>query len=167
MKIGGNCINFVIAMKLFYKILLLLLPAVMSWSCSAGSSNADERIVSAVSALEQGDYNHARSICDALVESDAAMTPSQLGRVSILYMKINEGIDEQTDDVDKAADCFRRAFEQNADSAVAFYTDCSLDDLRYVMMLTTIVKSIEAPMPFPEEYSDSVLTDSLMIQIPD
>lgn len=147
-------------MKLYISLLLAGIILLMT-GCSQSASLIDDRIESAHVALIRGDYAKAQKICDGVAEETDDLTVSQLGRLSILYMKLTEGDLDESDDLDKAALCYRAAWELDADSARMFYSDCQVDDMSYVMMLSAIVKNIDDPMDIPAELPDSLIFDSI------
>lgn len=139
-------------------------------SCGQSHSVAT-RLTSAEEALSEGDISLAREACDKLLADSAEMTAEELGRMSILYMRLSDKADD-LGAVNAAADCFRRAFERNHDAATEFYRSQSVDNDRYIMILSSIVRSLDNPgeilpdEPYPGDDSglviDTVAIDSVM-----
>lgn len=110
---------------------------------------ADEQsslIEDAQMAIETGDYESARKICDKLIEGAKTeeMTASTLGRAAIIYMQISDNATSDDYTVN-AYQCYRNSYKVNADSARAFYSGINGDDARFVHMLEAIVKQVDNP----------------------
>ncbi|MDE5749804.1 MAG: hypothetical protein K2H87_03425, partial [Duncaniella sp.] len=78
----------------------------------------------------------------------------------ILYMQLNDRTDDH-EAVDLAADCYREAYRANADSAAWFYTHLSSDDQKYVMVLASIVHSMDNPKSLDDITEDHEFADSI------
>lgn len=114
---------------------------------SCGGSDVSERISSAEMAYATEDAAVSRRICDEIMDDnsrDSNLTAMQLGRMSILYMQLYDRTDD-ADALDMATQCYRSAFETDADSATYFYTHLPVDQDKYGMSLTTLVQSIDNP----------------------
>ncbi len=133
------------------KLLLItaLIPAMIIIAGCSRAISADEHpslIEDAQMAIETGDYESARKICDKLIDGAKTeeMTASTLGRVAIIYMQISD--DATSDDYTvNAYQCYRNSFKVNPDSARAFYSGINGDDARFVHMLEAIVKQVDNP----------------------
>ncbi|MBD5367793.1 MAG: hypothetical protein HDR83_00815 [Bacteroides sp.] len=144
-----------------YHIILTLSAILMAVnvSCADHAARFETNISEAEQALADGQLTEAQSLTDALdADIDAGtLSAVQLGRLSLVHMKLNEAYThDDFDNVGKAVACYHAAFEADADSARAFYADCAVADIPYCMTLTTIVKNIDDPMPWPEEEPDSI-----------
>lgn len=128
-------------------------------ACTQGESVSD-RIIAAEDAVSAGDDIAARDLCDRLLKDDhSPLAVEQLGRMSMVYMRLAEASDD-TENIDLAARCFRRAFQLNADSARAFYSSLPHDQDRYVMQLASIVSTLDHPVDIRDDApSDSVCSD--------
>lgn len=114
---------------------------------SCGGSDVSERISSAEMACAIEDADVSRRICDEIMDDngrDKSLTAMQLGRMSILYMQLYDRTDD-ADALDMATQCYRSAFETDADSATYFYTHLPVEQDKYGMSLTTLVQSIDNP----------------------
>ena len=114
---------------------------------SCGGSDVSERISSAEMAYAIEDADVSRRICDEIMDDksrDNSLTATQLGRMSILYMQLYDRTDD-ADALDMATQCYRSAFETDADSATYFYTHLPVEQDKYGMSLTTLVQSIDNP----------------------
>ncbi len=123
-------------------VLMALLP-----SCSASSAEGVEHdIQQAEMAVAQGDMKAARSVADHLTHGRdyVDLSPRQLARLSLVYMQIADNGDAGGN-VSMAADCYRKAFEADRDSAAAFYSNVRPEHIPYAVMLTSIVKSLDNP----------------------
>lgn len=143
---------------------LSLLPALLFVSCD-GEKSVSDKVADAELAMAEEDVESTRSIADDILshrKNNGGITATELARLSILYMQLNDRTDD-SESVDLAADCYREAFEANADSAAAFYHNLPVDQLKYAMVLASIVHSADNPDSL-EEYPDESLefTDSVM-----
>lgn len=117
------------------------------WSCSGSAvEKNDADIREAEMAIAQGDMRAAESVTTHIMGSPdtAHLTPSQLGRLSLVYMQLADSTD-QGDNVAMATDCYRRAYSANADSARAYYNNVAPEHTPYAVMLATIVSSQDFP----------------------
>lgn len=134
----------------------LFLGLVMT-ACGGGSDMA-ERISSAEMAYATGDASSLRRICDEIMDDNAGestLTAEQLGRMSILYMELYDHTDD-SDALDMATECYRSAFEEDADSASYFYAHLPAEQYKYGMSLTMLVQSMDNPV----DISDALEADS-------
>lgn len=115
--------------------------------CSQGQS-VSERIVAAADAVSQGDNMAARDLCDRVLRQDrdasSPLAVEQLGRLSMLYMRLAEASDD-TENIGLAVRCYRRAFEINADSARAFCSSVPQGEVGMAMQLASIVGTLDHP----------------------
>ncbi|MDE6430446.1 MAG: hypothetical protein K2K65_04680, partial [Duncaniella sp.] len=81
----------------------------------------------------------------------AGMEATQMARLSILYMQLNERTDDPND-VEYAVQCFRDAYKINSDSAKAYYSSLPYDQEKYAMTLSTIVHTLDNPKDIPDEH---------------
>lgn len=133
-------------------------------SCT-GSTNFDDELTEASTAIEQGDYATAQSLCDNLYKKkSSAQTASQLGRLSILFMDLsNSGeTDSQTDNIMAAIQCYLSAYDLNPDSAMIFYESLYAIDNDRAEALSLITRSMTGQRPVEvsdEEPSDTLICD--------
>lgn len=131
---------------------LLLSAGLLMGSCGHSDSVTD-RITSAELAMANDNVSATREICqDIFQEHDrTAIEASQMARMSILYMQLNERTDDP-EDVELAVQCFREAYKINADSATAFYKALPVDQDKYAMTLATIVHTLDNPQEIPADH---------------
>lgn len=116
-------------------------------SCSGAlEDRCDANIREAEMALVQGDMRAAESVANHIMGSadTVGLTPRQLCRLSLIYMQLSDSAD-QGERVTLAADCYRRAYNANADSAAAFYANVAPEQIPYAVMLSTLVHSQDIP----------------------
>lgn len=151
--------------------LLIPLAAAAMMLTACGSGNISERVSTAEMALAAEDVEMTRKLCDDIMADSVAkgsITATELARLSILYMQLNERTDDH-EAVELAANCYREAFKANADSARHFYETLPIEDVKYAMTLSSIVQSMDNPSQIDEypdesqEYADSLAnqTDAL------
>lgn len=143
---------------------LIIALAATCMSCG-GRHSISEQVASAEMAMAAEDVVSTRQLCDNILRDSTArgsVTATELARLSILYMQLNERTDDH-EAVDLAAECYREAFQANADSARYFYENLPVDEEKYVMTLSSIVHSMDNPHPiegYPEddahEFADSI-----------
>lgn len=122
--------------------MIAMLPA-----CSGSTAEGVEHdLQQAEMAVAQGDMRAARSVADHLTHGRdyVDLSPRQLARLSLVYMQIADNGDAGSN-VSMAADCYRKAFEADRDSAAAFYSNVKPEHIPYAVMLTSIVKSLDNP----------------------
>jgi len=141
-------------------LLLILMSAAMA-SC-AGES-ASETLANAEEELVQGDIASARKTADGLVSSDrsANLTAVELARLSIVYMSMAEVEADNTALVATAADLYRRACRENADSAASYYNALPPKDAGLAARLFHIVVATDSAGTMPEE--EPVAIDTVAI----
>ncbi|MCH5327003.1 MAG: hypothetical protein J1E29_07365 [Duncaniella sp.] len=135
-------------------------------SCASGGESLSDKVATAELVMSAEDVVSARRICDDILSdtvTKGTATATELARLSILYMQINERTDDN-EAVELAAGCYRDAFQVNADSARWFYDNLPVDQLKYAMMLSSIVHSVDNPTgDYPHdgilEYDDSIPSD--------
>ena len=143
----------------FLKLFFLLVIPFMAWSC-AGGDDAAERISAAETAVNEGDYSRAQSLCTPLVSEQGrkGLTETQLGQLSILYMRLSEHGDEE-ENIAVATQCFRDAFKMSADSLNAFFSTLQLEDQRHFVLLKRIGSSLDNPMDLSEKLAADTIPD--------
>lgn len=97
-------------------------------------------------AIAQGDMRAAESVTNHVIGSKPLenFTPRQLGRLSLIYMQLADSTD-QGDHVSQATECYRKAYEANADSANAFYSNVPPEHTARAVLLSAIVHSTDIP----------------------
>lgn len=129
-------------------------------ACGSSASSNSAEVGSAERAVSSGDYATAKEIADKLVKKGAKenLSVSDLCRLSIIYMQVYETTDEG-EDTGAAIQCYRDAFALQPDSAKSFYSSVPLDQQKYVVLMTALVRTMEHPADVSfdhEEDSDSL-----------
>ena len=129
------------------KLLPVVLIATTVWSCSLlQTDEVENELRHAEMAVAQGDMIVAKSVASHISADPmlSTLTPSQLGRLSLVYMQMADSAD-QAENISAATDCYHRAFQANADSAARFYGEVAPEHTAHAMMLDAIVRSLDAP----------------------
>lgn len=124
---------------------------------SCGHKSIAERVASAELAMSAEDVASTRRLCDEIVgekDGNNNIEAVTLGRLSILYMQLYDRTDDN-DALDQAVNCYRSAFEQNADSARYYYSHLPADQDKYAMSLSTLIQSIDNPADLSDDYSEN------------
>lgn len=119
----------------FFTIAICLFLA----SC-ASAPDADSYLLQAETAVARGDIETATDAADEIADESHIddLSAKQLARLSIIYMQIADS-GEQDEQVGSAADCYRRAFSVNADSAADYYISLPPQKAQFAMVLSSIV----------------------------
>lgn len=147
---------------------ILFIAAIIASIASAckGNRQASEDLRDAELALADGDMTVARSVADKLLGPSAIETLSatELARLSMVYMQMAEEENDNTALVATAADLYRRACRENADSAKAYYLSLSASDETLASQLFHIVAATDSAGVIPAEVllADTIPSDSLL-----
>lgn len=150
--------------------LLIPLAAAAGLLTACGSGNISERVSTAEMAMASEDVEMTRKLCDDIMSDSVAkgsITATELARLSILYMQLHERTDDP-EAVELAANCYREAFLANADSARHYYETLPVEDEKYVMTLSSIVRTMDNPSQLEDyldesrEYEDSLTTETTL-----
>lgn len=129
-------------MKHITFIFLALVAAFSFTSCGSHGSSAD--IDAAEAAVNEGNYEIARSICDTFVtDSTTTLDVTDLCRLSIVYMKLSDIKDVDLNTA-HATQCYNQAMTVNADSAASFYNLLPVDETRHVQILSQLYRIYNA-----------------------
>ncbi|MCM1356548.1 MAG: hypothetical protein NC212_09120 [Staphylococcus sp.] len=133
---------------------------------ACGHSSISEQITSAELAFANDNESATREICGHILGKKdlSGMEASQMARLSVIYMQLNEKSDSP-EDVELAVQCYRDAYKINRDSATAYYRSLPVDQTKYVMTLSTIVHTLDTPREIPEE--NDYVNDSCEMAITD
>lgn len=131
---------------------LALSSTFMLASCGESESLADQ-ISSAELALANENVSATRELCSDIFKhkNRGGIEATQMARLSILYMQLNERTDDPND-VEYAVQCFRDAYKINRDSAQSYYSSLPYDQEKYAMTLSTIVHTLDSPRDIPDEH---------------
>lgn len=131
-------------------LFLILICVFLFTACGGGvDSNKVAEIEQMIAAK---DYESAQSISDGIVDNNdlKAIQVYDLCKLSICYAKLSD-VQQQEDNMAKAAKCFKAATEMNADSVAAFITELPLEDVQYAMLLRNLTGSIGMPVDIEAE----------------
>ena len=130
--------------------ILVAVAANLLTACSSGKVDVDSRLADASAAVADEDWASAQSLCDDVFRmlstaDSSAVGENQAAELAILYMKLSEHVEEE-ENVADAAQAFRYAFRQSADSMRAFSMSLPLEDQRHFVLLRRIGLSIDNPV---------------------
>lgn len=114
---------------------------------------AAEELRNAELAIADGDMTAARSVADRLVGTPSLddLSARDLARLSMVYMRMAEDENDNTTLVATAADLYRRACRENADSARAYYMSLDLPDEALASQLYHIVVATDSAGVIPPD----------------
>ena len=133
------------------KNLFLILTCVFLLTACGGGVDSN-KVAEIEQMIAAKDYESAQSISDGIVDNNdlKAIQVYDLCKLSICYAKLSD-VQQQEDNMAKAAKCFKAATEMNADSVAAFITELPLEDVQYAMLIKTLTGSIGAPINIEDE----------------
>lgn len=133
-------------MKTFIHTIIIAAAALLAACTQAETDTTEATLQEAEMAIAQGDMTAATNVARRLSgdKNLSGLSARQLGRLSLIYMQLADSSD-QADNVAAAADCYRRAFTQNADSAKAFYAGVEPEHTARAAMLSSITHSLDSP----------------------
>lgn len=136
-----------------HTVSILLLTAGLTLGSCGPSDSVSDKIASAELAMANENVSSTREICQDVLhdQSRTAIEATQMARLSILYMQLNERTDDP-EDVELAVQCFREAYKINPDSATAFYRSLPVDQDKYAMTLAAIVHTLDNPQEIPTDH---------------
>lgn len=144
----------------------IIIPVVALLSVSGCDRKPDKNDIEASlayaeRAIVDGEVTVATEVGNHLFgdEGDNGLAVSQLGRLSMVYMRVAEQTDQQ-ENVDKALALYRKAFELDADSAYAFYSNVSPELTADVALLAALASQQDFVYT-GDEHADSVEPDTL------
>lgn len=138
---------------------LSLAALAMALLASCGDTQSADELRNVEQALAQGDMTAARSVAEKLIAGNSLdkMSATELARLSMAYMEMADREEDNTALVATAADLYRRACRENADSAALFFRSLPHDDELLAAQLRHIVAATDSTgvMP-PEEPVDTI-----------
>ncbi len=118
---------------------------VMLSACSVGGNQA-AGLAEAERAFDAGNYEAAQDILDDIFDQDDRMSATQLGRMSILYMRLaDESVDDADDNIGAATKCYMKAYKANADSAQTYYYNLPIEHSAHAQTLSQLHEALTAP----------------------
>lgn len=113
------------------------------------SCNQDQKydnLVLAEEYLSTGQYEQAQTECDLFINEKPLVefTTYQLTQLSIMYMKLAERLNEETN-IATATKCFLTANDINRDSVSEYISSLPVEDERHMNMLQTLLYGINTP----------------------
>lgn len=133
-----------------------MLP-VLTVACGT-SRDADEKMSSAELAIGDGEYDKAQAICNSLFSDKEKLDETELGRLSILYMRLSEHCFED-ENIAAATQCFRDASRLSDDSLNAFFSTLQLEDQRHFVLLKRIGSTLDNPIDMSEKLAADTIAD--------
>lgn len=118
----------------------------LSFSSCGEAHTVNEQVATAETAMAEQNYEAGRRICDGLLgEQDKnVISAAEYARLSILYMQFYENADD-SEALEMAVECYRKARELDADSAMAVYATLPADEHKYAYALSMIVSGMDNP----------------------
>lgn len=138
--------------------LAVVFLAALLCGCGAGRRDPESVLRQAELSLQAFDFDEARALTQVL-DSSAAMTPSQLCREALIYSRLAEACDSP-DDMNTALRCYDKALSENADSVRDFTESLDIDNRASFSMLAEIHHALNNPEPPTEldEMEDSIVS---------
>ncbi len=132
----------------------VVMLAAMMCSCN-NAAGIDDSLRQAEAAITEGDVTVAKSVAEKLGEDEnlTDMSASQLARLSIVYMELADG-DGNRDLAANAADCYRRAYQADKDSADAYYRSLTDERASTAGLLQHLVSAADATYSFEDSVPD-------------
>ncbi len=145
-----------------HAFLRIVLSATLLLGACGHSDSLADKISSAELAMANDNVSATREICSSIINQDnrKGIEATQMARLSILYMQLNERTDDP-EDVELAVQCFREAYAINADSATAYYRSLPVDQDKYAMTLSSIVHTLDNPGEIPTDHDREVSTEEV------
>lgn len=142
-------------------ILMFIISVLLFVSCS--QERHPDVITLAEEYIQSGEYELAQDECDMLLsqQSFASFSVSELSRLSVLYMKLSEKMDEEAN-VASATQCYLTACELNADSVAEYFSALPIEDECHVIMLRTLIDGINTPDSVAVAYDVDSLTSEIV-----
>lgn len=137
--------HYITPLKHYLLAIIAIATTVVLTSCSS-TKTIDP--TSAIDEIEQlinnGKFDQARQMADEIsADTTLALTNKQLCRMSIIYMKISDAIDTDINTT-IATRYYRRAINNNADSASTFYGALPLEESRHVDLMSKLEPMLSA-----------------------
>lgn len=140
-------------MRLIPSILSSLFISIMLSACS--TSAPVDTISEAEAAIASGDYRSARSVEQLVSDTTIDLSPSELCRISLIYMHLAENNKTHYDeDVAVAAQCYLKALQLNRDSVEIFTRTMSVSELPAMNTLNELAAAITSPVNLSDSISN-------------
>ena len=139
-------------MKNLLITLIMTIASLAAISCT-GERRASDDLREAEMAIADGDMTVARSVADRLlgsVDTDS-LSARELARLSIVYMRMAEEENDNTALVATAADLYRHACRENADSAAEYYNSLDQNGEALASRLHHIVVATDSATAIPDD----------------
>lgn len=112
---------------------------------SCAKPDPETIILQAQELVSQGNYDAAREFCRSLTDTaQMQLSPSQLCRTAILYVRISE-LDDSPREMVNATECLERATTLNPDSVTAFVEAADVDDKATISLIRNVNRAITDP----------------------
>lgn len=126
--------------------LIPIIIALLIISVSCNQEHKYENLILAEEYITLGQYDQAQQECDLLLKEKSLtdFTISQLTQLSIMYMKLSERINEESN-IATATKCYITANNINSDSVSEYISSLPIEDERHINMLQTLLYGINTP----------------------
>ncbi len=123
-----------------------IIIALLLISISCNQEQKYDNLMLAEEYLSTGQYEQAQTECDLLINEKPLVefTTYQLTQLSIMYMKLAERLNEETN-IATATKCFLTANDINRDSVSEYISSLPVEDERHMNMLQTLLYGINTP----------------------
>lgn len=123
-----------------------IIIALLLISISCNQEQKYDNLMLAEEYLSTGQYEQAQTECDLLINEKPLIefTTYQLTQLSIMYMKLAERLNEETN-IATATKCFLTANDINRDSVSEYISSLPVEDERHMNMLQTLLYGINTP----------------------
>lgn len=150
------------------KLTSLLLPALLAitclWACSGttSSESIETELRKAERALADGDMTVAMAVAAHLSDDPRlhSMSTRQLGRLSMLYIQLADSI-EPENNVDRAADIYDIALQNDPDSTRIFFQSVDPAQLQYAETIAARSATRKNPLDMSRLNADENAFDSI------
>lgn len=148
-------------MRMCIKITYQFIGLILFVLSGCSGYNVDKNLVAAETAMANSDYTMAQKICNSIADRDSLndLSATQLCKLSIILMELSEHNDEETN-VGMATNCYHKALELHADSALRFYRSLPPERESLVHMLWVLDRSESSDGLILDIPADSAVIDS-------
>lgn len=124
---------------------LIIAAAVSAALAGCSPSSGGDLLTEADAAYTLGDYDRARTLCDAALDAEG-LSATDAARLSVMLIKVSDKLhDDDGEAVGQAVTAYSLAMAAQPDSARAYYAGVDAEDTRHVKMLLAVVRGLEVP----------------------
>lgn len=146
--------------NLLITLIIIFTTMAAATSCDSRSSAAED-LREAEMAVIDGNMTAARSVADRLLGATDSLSSRELARLSIVYMHMADEENDNTALVATAADLYRRAWRENADSAAAYYASLDPAEEALAGQLHHLVVATDSAGCIPDDHHLDSIPPSL------